>query len=104
DISREDLEDLLQHAEAAAYQRTLGEQRCTDVMTRDPVVARADMPLRQAWALMRKHRVKALPVVDRQHHLVGIVTVADFMRQVDMDVHEGVAYRLRALLRQARPR
>lgn len=104
DISREDLQDLLQHAEAAAYRRTMGELRCADVMTPDPVVARADMPLRQAWALMRKHRVKALPVVDRQQHLLGIVTVADFMRQVDMDVHEGVSYRLRALLRHARSR
>lgn len=100
DISREDLQDLMQYAEAAAYQRTMGELRCTDVMTADPVTARPEMPLRQAWALIRQHRVKALPVVDRQHHLVGIVTVSDFMRQVDMDVHEGVNFRLRALLRQ----
>jgi CBS domain-containing membrane protein len=100
DISREDLQDLMQYAEAAAYQRTMGELRCADVMTPAPVTARAEMPLRQAWALIRQHRVKALPVVDRQHHLVGIVTVSDFMRQVDMDVHEGVNFRLRALLRQ----
>ena len=100
DISREDLQDLMQYAEAAAYQRTMGELRAADVMSREPVTARAEMPLRQAWALIRQHRVKALPVVDRQHHLVGIVTVSDFMRQVDMDVHEGVNFRLRALLRQ----
>ena len=102
DINRDDLQALLQHAEAAAYRRTMGELRCADVMSRDPVAARTEMTLRQAWALMRKHRIKALPVVDLQRHLVGIVTLADFMRQVDLDVHEGVAYRLRALIRQAR--
>lgn len=103
DISRDDLQALLEQAESAAYQRTMGVIRCADVMTPDPVVARADMPLQAAWALMRKHRVKALPVIDSQLHLVGIVTVADFMRQVDMDVHEGVAWRLRSLLRPKAP-
>ena len=102
DISRDDLQELLQHAEAAAYRRTMGELRCADVMSHDPVAARTEMTLRQAWALMRKHRIKALPVIDLQRHLVGIVTLADFMRQVDLDVHEGVAWRLRALIRQAR--
>ncbi|WP_442964419.1 CBS domain-containing protein [Pseudomonas sp. KNUC1026] len=103
DISRDDLQALLEQAESAAYQRTMGVIRCADVMTPDPVVARADMPLQAAWALMRKHRVKALPVIDSQLHLVGIVTVADFMRQVDMDVHEGMAWRLRSLLRPKAP-
>ena len=48
DISREDLQDLLQHAEAAAYRRTMGELRCADVMTPDPVVARA-FDIDYAW-------------------------------------------------------
>lgn len=102
DVDRDDLVQLLQYAEASAYQRTMGELRCADVMSPAPVAARVDMPLRQAWALMRSRKVKALPVIDRQQHLVGIVTVADFMRQVDMDVHEGMAYRLRALVRTVR--
>ncbi len=53
---------------------------------------------------MRERRVKALPVVDRQQHLVGIVTVADFMRQVDLDAHEGLGWHLRALLRRGTQR
>ncbi|GAA4331474.1 HPP family protein [Pigmentiphaga soli] len=102
DISRDDLQELLQHAEAAAYRRTMGELRCADVMSRNPITAGVEMSLRHAWGLMRKHRVKALPVIDLQRHLVGIVTVADFMKQVDLDVHEGMAYRLRSLVRQFR--
>jgi CBS domain-containing membrane protein len=102
DVSRDDLQALLEQAEAAAYQRKMGELRCADVMSTTPIVARQEMPLRDAWALMRKHKIKALPVVDRQNHLMGIVTVADFMQQIDMDAHEGVGWHLRALLRQAR--
>jgi len=68
-------------------------------MSHEPVTARAEMPLQEAWALMRARRIKALPVVDRQGHLLGIVTVADFMRQIDLDVHEGLGWRLRSLVR-----
>lgn len=99
DISRDDLEALLEEVEALAYQRTMGKVRCADVMSANPVAARVEMPLRDAWALMRKHRIKALPVVDGRQHLLGIVTVADFMRQIDLDVHEGMAWRLRSLVR-----
>ncbi|MFJ4143161.1 HPP family protein [Pseudomonas sp. NPDC089734] len=102
DVSRDDLHALLEHAEASAYQRKMGEIRCSDVMSPAPIVARQEMTLREAWALMRKHKIKALPVIDRQRHLMGIVTVADFMKQIDLDAHEGVSWHLRALLRQTR--
>ncbi|MCV4343210.1 HPP family protein [Pseudomonas capsici] len=100
DVSRDDLHELLERAEASAYQRKMGEIRCADVMSTTPIVARQEMPLREAWALMRRHKIKALPVIDRQRHLMGIVTVADFMKQIDLDAHEGVGWHLRALLRQ----
>ncbi|RMQ43473.1 CBS domain containing membrane protein [Pseudomonas cichorii] len=102
DVSRDDLHALLERAEASAYQRKMGEIRCADVMSTTPIVARQEMSLREAWALMRRHRIKALPVIDRQRHLMGIVTVADFMKQIDLDAHDGVSWHLRALLRQAR--
>jgi len=99
DISRDDLETLLEQVEALAYQRTIGEVRCADVMTHDPKTARVETSLKDAWELMRKHKIKALPVVDGRHHLLGIITVADFMDQIDLEVHETMAWRLRALVR-----
>lgn len=104
DVSRDDLQGLLEQAEAFAYQRKIGDLRCLDIMSTEPIVARQEMPLREAWALIRKHRIKALPVIDRQRHLLGIVTVADFMQQVDLDAHEGLGWQLRGLLRQTRRR
>ena len=77
DVSRDDLEELLHHAEAAAYRRNLGELRCQDVMSRDPLTVSIDTPIATAWSLMRAREVKALPVVDKSHRIVGIVTLAD---------------------------
>jgi CBS domain-containing membrane protein len=69
-------------------------------MTREPVTVRPGTPLREAWLLMRQKKIKALPVVDKSRHVVGIVTVADFMRHADLDQHEGIGSRLRALVRR----
>jgi CBS domain-containing membrane protein len=99
DVSRDDLEALLHEAEAAAYSRNMGQLHCADVMSKDPVSVQFGTPLNEAWELLRKRRVKALPVTDRARRIVGIVTVADFMRSVDMDQHEGIGQRLRALMR-----
>ncbi len=102
DISRDDLEALLHEAELASFRRTLGELRCADIMTRTLVTTEFGMPLKDAWALLRERRIKALPVIDRSRRIVGIVTVADFMRHADLDTHHGLGQRLRALLQPSR--
>ncbi len=98
DVSREDLEGLLHLAGRAAFQRTLGDLRCSDVMSKPPLAVEAGVSLKDAWALMRSQQVKALPVVDAHRLVVGIVTVADFMRLANLDMHEGLGQRLRTLV------
>jgi CBS domain-containing membrane protein len=102
DVDPDDLVELLQHAEAAAYQRTLGELRCQDVMTRNPKAVEFGTELGDAWALMRVHQIKALPVVDRARRVVGIVTVADFLNHARLDDHTGLAGRMQAMLRPSK--
>lgn len=99
DVSRDDLEELLHHAEAAAYQRNFGALRCAQVMTRDPLSVSFGTPLHEAWTLMRERRIKALPVTDRARRIVGIVTTADFMRHAGLERRDGIVQRLRSLLR-----
>lgn len=98
DVSRDDLEGLLHLAGKAAFQRTLGELRCRQIMSAPVHAVAADTPLKEAWALMRKHAIKALPVVDGQQVVVGIITVADFMRLANLEMHEGIGRRLRSLI------
>jgi CBS domain-containing membrane protein len=98
DISRTDLENLLHRVGRAAFQRTLGELRCADIMTRPPLSVESGIELKEAWAMMRREKVKALPVVDAELRVTGIVTRSDFMRLVNLDVHEGIGQRLRTLV------
>ena len=99
DVPRDDLERLLQDAEMAAYQRNLGEIRCADIMTREPLSIEFGTPLNEAWERMHARGIKALPVVDRARRVVGIVTLADFMRHAGVDAHHQIGQRLRDLVR-----
>ena len=98
DVSPDDLKALLHHAELAAYQRNLGDLRCADIMSPNPLAVQFGTSLDEAWQLMRERRVKALPVIDKSRRIVGIVTVADFMRQIDLDSHHGLGVRLKTFL------
>ena len=101
DVSRDDLTALLHHAELAAYQRNLGDLRCADIMSPEPLAVQFGTSLDEAWHLMRQHKVKALPVIDRSRRIVGIITVADFMRQIDLESHSGLGVRLKTFLQRS---
>lgn len=98
DVSPDDLKALLHHAELASYQRNLGDLRCADIMSSNPLSVQFGTSLDEAWQLMRQKQVKALPVIDRSRRVVGIVTVADFMKQIDLDSHTGMGARLKTFL------
>jgi CBS domain-containing membrane protein len=99
DISRDDLEQLLHYAESAAYERKFGDLRCRDIMSRDLLSVQFGTPLAEAWQQMRARRVKAVPVTDKARRIVGILTVADFMKHADFDAIDGLGARLKQLIR-----
>jgi CBS domain-containing membrane protein len=100
DVSRDDLEAIFLQTEMHAYRRRFGEITCADIMSRDLVTAEFGTTLGQAWALMREHRIKALPVIDRARRITGIVTLADFMKHAQLDSYDGFEARLRRLIRR----
>jgi CBS domain-containing membrane protein len=100
DVGRDDIENILHMAEMNAMERRLSELRCQDIMTRNVHAVEYGTDLQDAWALMRTHRVKALPVVDRQKRIIGIVSLADFMRHADIDLNHAMRDRLHRLIRR----
>lgn len=99
DVSRDDLHQLLEQTHIEAYRRRSSHTRCADVMSPEPVAVHFGTPLQEAWTQLRQHRFKALPVVDSARRVIGIVTLADFMRQGELALHDGWGQRLRAFVR-----
>ncbi|HDR9032796.1 TPA: HPP family protein [Burkholderia vietnamiensis] len=80
DVDPDDLETLLRETEIQAYTRTFGELRCADLMTKHAIEVSPSTSVTAALTLLDRHRVKALPVVDGEARLIGIVTRADLTR------------------------
>ncbi|MBS0445441.1 MAG: HPP family protein [Proteobacteria bacterium] len=100
DVPRDDLRTLLADAELGAYRRRMGDVRCVEIMSRNVATVSFGTLLQEAWTLLRERHVKALPVVDRAGLVIGILTLSDFMRGADLDVHEGFDTKLRRLIRK----
>lgn len=54
--------------------------RARDIMTSPVVTVTPDVPIREAAALLASHGYTALPVVDSDQRMIGIVTEADLLR------------------------
>ncbi len=99
DVAPSDLAQLLQYAESAAYQRTLGDLRCIDAMSSPAQSVEFGSSLAEAWRLMREHRIKALPVVDKARRIVGIITLADFLKHAQVGEHTQLHERIKYIWR-----
>jgi CBS domain-containing membrane protein len=100
DISRDDLESLIVQTEMHAYRRRFGEITCADIMSRDVVAVEFGTELEEAWTLLLKHRIKALPVIDRARRVIGMVTYRDFVRNANLELYEGFDTKLRRFIRR----
>lgn len=70
-------------------------------MTRNPVTATPDMSIAEASTLMKQEKVHRLPVLDKEKHLVGIITEKDILYATpspasSLSIHE-MAYLLSKL-------
>ncbi len=99
DVRGDELVELYRLAVDHAFERHIG-LTCGENMSRDVVTVECSTPLDDGWALLRKHRIKALPVVDGFRRLISVVTVADYLRHLDDGLSINLAARLQGLLRR----
>jgi len=60
-----------------------------DVMTTDVIAARPDTPFRELAEMLTSRHISAVPVVDVQGLVVGVVSEADLMLKEIIDPHHG---------------
>ena len=58
--------------------------RAIDVMVRDVVTVRADTDVAEAIRLLADHDVSALPVLDREGNLIGVLSEADLIHRAEI--------------------
>lgn len=88
DVTEEDLGQIYKMAGMQAYRRKMGEITCADIMSRDLVTAEYGTELEEAWAQLRYHKIKAIPVVDKARRVIGIVTLVDYLKRANLKTYE----------------
>ena len=58
-------------------------------------------PLEEAWTKLRKNHIKLLPVVDKNHQVVGIITLEDFLKYAAVNFDKTFGQRLIGLMRHS---
>jgi CBS-domain-containing membrane protein len=70
------------------------EKPITEIMTREVITLKPEMPIVQAWERMLEHFIKAMPVVDEDQHVLGMLTDEDLINRAGLMTHLSVARRL----------
>lgn len=79
DVSRDDLASILADTEERAAARRAGMSTCGALAHPVPALLAPDMPLSAARALLLRHDVPALPVVDADGRALGVLSMASLV-------------------------
>jgi CBS domain-containing protein len=71
--------------------------RAIDVMVRDVVTVRPDTDVAEAIKLLAEHDVSALPVLDKEGNLVGVLSEADLIHRTELGTEKHRSWWLEAV-------
>jgi CBS domain-containing membrane protein len=98
DVSPDDLLAIVEDARQLALDRHFRERTCAELMSTHVVSLAPRDTLAHARELMLRHRLQALPVLDEDRHVLGVLAQEDLLRR------QGWGSSLRSLVPGAAPR
>ena len=102
DVSLEDLSKLLTAAEKNSFQRFKGNITCSDIMVRQVPSVEYGTEVEDAWGIMLRDKLKAMPVIDKSYRVIGIITWADFFKFMDLNAYHSFQDTFRTFIRRTR--
>jgi len=62
--------------------------KVADIMTSNPHTASVDTTLEQALLLCREHKIRHLPIIDKEQHLIGLVSERTLLAAQESNISE----------------
>lgn len=100
DVSQADLNQIYSRAGMHAYRRKMGEITCADIMSRDIATVEFGTDLEEAWAMLRFHKIYAIPVIDPARRVIGIISLVDFLKRANLKTYESFEDKLVKFIRR----
>ncbi len=90
DVNESDLGQIYQQAQLHAYQRELGAIKCQDIMSKDIISVTWEVSLPKAWKLLKKHKIRTMPVVNPSGEILGVISITDFLKDIKVPHYWGL--------------
>lgn len=100
DMTHSDLSQILTQTEMNAFKRIRGDICCADIMIKNVTAFEFGTEAEDAWQIMYKQNLKAVPVVDRANRVIGIVTWHDFFKFINLNIYESFQEKFRSFIRR----
>ena len=101
DVTEEDLAQIYTRASLQHMRKQMGNVYCRDIMVRDVATAEFGDEIEAVWEIMRRRKIKGVPVIDRARRVIGVVTIVDFLKRADTyHAHPRFFDRLRGFIRR----
>lgn len=98
DVTGDDLTKIYSLATVHAHQRGSGSLSLQHIMTPDVVAVERTTSLEQVWSQLREHRIRGVPVIDAERKVIGMVSIADFLKQADWRLCDSLKKRFKMML------
>ncbi len=100
DVTAGDLSKLLTDVQKQSFKRISGHITCADIMVTDVVAVEYGTDVDEAWKIMQRKNLKALPVIDKSRRVIGIITWHDFFKFINLSANETFQEKFLAFIRR----
>ena len=100
DLTHAELCHLLTEAEMNSFKRIKGNILCSDIMIKDVTTLTFGVEVEQAWEIMYRNKLKAVPIIDNAKRVIGIISWHDFFKFIDLNSHENFQNKFRKFIRR----
>jgi CBS domain-containing membrane protein len=100
DVTAADLSKLFTDVQMQRFKRSQGNITCKDIMDRNIMSVEYGTEVEDAWQIMQRQQLKAIPVIDRAKRVIGIITRNDFFKYINVVVNETFQDKFRAFIRR----
>lgn len=101
DISTDELMQIYTRLQLLALQKDFGVMTCGEIMQTDIITVEYATEVETAWLLMHEHHLKAMPVLDKTRHVIGMVTRYDFLKNLKLTPYHSFQDRWLAFIKRS---
>ena len=100
DVSEDELNKIFNLSLMHTHKKKMGDVLCRDIMTSNVTTVEYDTDVETVWQLMIEKRVHAFPVIDQAGFVLGIISLTDFLNQVNSNVNSGIIAQLNEFIKK----